>query len=183
MSLFQTNEADQCKARVEYATNRDPTVKFMIEKLEEVRTWASTADANEFTHSYDSNPVLPCQLNISRTLAGRLQSAQELHQSREVHRSGRRRIQAGRWGKQLWNSLLHPMRAYFPLPSAPSITFQTVSGHLQVVVCSNHLPSQEEVKHALVHELLHAYDHCRAADLDWSNCEHHACSEVHSILH
>lgn len=30
----------------------------------------------------------------------------------------------------------------------------------------------------MVHELIHAYDHCRAADLDWTNCEHHACSEV-----
>ncbi|KDD75718.1 M76 peptidase [Helicosporidium sp. ATCC 50920] len=47
-----------------------------------------------------------------------------------------------------------------------------------VVVCHNHLSSGEEVRHALLHELVHAYDHCRAADLDWSRCEHHACSEV-----
>lgn len=49
---------------------------------------------------------------------------------------------------------------------------------LQVVVCSNHVTAQEEINHALTHELIHAYDHCRAADLDWRNCEHHACSEV-----
>ncbi|KAH9548146.1 hypothetical protein CY35_11G074200 [Sphagnum magellanicum] len=36
----------------------------------------------------------------------------------------------------------------------------------------------DEVDVALTHELLHAYDHCRAANLDWTNCEHHACSEV-----
>ena len=30
----------------------------------------------------------------------------------------------------------------------------------------------------VVHELIHAFDHCRAANLDWSNCRHHACSEV-----
>ena len=49
---------------------------------------------------------------------------------------------------------------------------------MQVIICSNHLSSQEEVSHALAHELIHAYDHCRGADLDWRNCEHHACSEV-----
>ncbi len=48
----------------------------------------------------------------------------------------------------------------------------------QVVICHNHLSSQEEVAHALTHELVHAYDHCRGRDLDWTNCEHHACSEV-----
>ena len=45
-------------------------------------------------------------------------------------------------------------------------------------MCYNHLGSQEEVNLALVHELIHAYDHCRGANVDWSNCEHHACSEV-----
>jgi hypothetical protein len=29
----------------------------------------------------------------------------------------------------------------------------------------------------LTHELVHAYDHCRAY-VDWSNCVHHACSEI-----
>jgi inner membrane protease ATP23 len=29
----------------------------------------------------------------------------------------------------------------------------------------------------LTHELVHAYDHCRAY-VDWTNCVHHACSEV-----
>jgi len=47
-----------------------------------------------------------------------------------------------------------------------------------VVICSNHVSTQDEVDVALTHELLHAYDHCRAANLDWSNCKHHACSEI-----
>jgi inner membrane protease ATP23 len=47
-----------------------------------------------------------------------------------------------------------------------------------VVLCHNHLASRGEVAAALAHELLHAYDHCRAADLDWTDCRHHACSEV-----
>lgn len=37
---------------------------------------------------------------------------------------------------------------------------------------------QEEINHALTHELVHAYDHCRAKNLDWTNCQHHACSEI-----
>lgn len=45
-------------------------------------------------------------------------------------------------------------------------------------MCHNHLGSQEEVNLALAHELIHAYDHCRGANVDWTNCEHHACSEV-----
>jgi len=47
-----------------------------------------------------------------------------------------------------------------------------------VILCHNHLGSQEEVNHALTHELIHAYDHCRAKNLDWCNCAHHACSEI-----
>lgn len=47
-----------------------------------------------------------------------------------------------------------------------------------MVICHNHVGSQHEIEVALIHELIHAYDHCRGANLDWSNCEHHACSEV-----
>ena len=47
-----------------------------------------------------------------------------------------------------------------------------------VILCYNHLTSQEEVNHALTHELIHAYDHCTAKNLDWCNCTHHACSEI-----
>lgn len=52
----------------------------------------------------------------------------------------------------------------------------------QVVVCHNHVGGQHQVDVALVHELVHAYDHCRGADLDWSNCDHHACSEVGKLI-
>jgi hypothetical protein len=48
----------------------------------------------------------------------------------------------------------------------------------QVVICHNHLSRQEEIEHALTHELIHAYDHCRASNIDWTNCQHHACSEI-----
>ncbi|KAI7841228.1 hypothetical protein COHA_005065 [Chlorella ohadii] len=51
-----------------------------------------------------------------------------------------------------------------------------------VVICHNHLSSQEEINHALTHELVHAYDHCRASNLDWTNCQHHACSEIRAAM-
>ncbi|KAL0301084.1 UNVERIFIED_CONTAM: Mitochondrial inner membrane protease ATP23 [Sesamum radiatum] len=47
-----------------------------------------------------------------------------------------------------------------------------------IVVCSNHLQLQDEVTQVVIHELIHAYDDCRAANLDWTNCAHHACSEI-----
>ncbi|CAA6659610.1 unnamed protein product [Spirodela intermedia] len=47
-----------------------------------------------------------------------------------------------------------------------------------VVVCSNHLTFQDEVNQVIIHELIHAYDDCRAANLNWTNCAHHACSEI-----
>lgn len=47
-----------------------------------------------------------------------------------------------------------------------------------VVVCQNHVQTQEEVNNLLAHELIHAFDHCRAKDLDWNNCQHHTCSEI-----
>lgn len=46
------------------------------------------------------------------------------------------------------------------------------------MVCSNHMNIQDEVNQVVIHELIHAFDDCRAANLDWANCAHHACSEV-----
>ncbi len=40
--------------------------------------------------------------------------------------------------------------------------------------------SRRDLDEMLVHELVHAYDHCRAKDLKWDSCEAHACSEVTS---
>ncbi|KAL8153819.1 hypothetical protein V2J09_011579 [Rumex salicifolius] len=47
-----------------------------------------------------------------------------------------------------------------------------------IIVCSNHMNMQDEVTQVVIHELIHAYDDCRAANLDWTNCAHHACSEI-----
>lgn len=47
----------------------------------------------------------------------------------------------------------------------------------QIVVCENKIGGKKYVEAAVVHELVHAYDSCRAK-IDWTNCNHHACSEV-----
>ncbi|KAJ0111421.1 hypothetical protein Patl1_02891 [Pistacia atlantica] len=47
-----------------------------------------------------------------------------------------------------------------------------------IKVCSNHMRIQDEVNQVVIHELIHAYDECRAANLNWANCAHHACSEI-----
>ncbi|KAJ4826263.1 hypothetical protein Tsubulata_018657 [Turnera subulata] len=47
-----------------------------------------------------------------------------------------------------------------------------------IVICSNAITFQDEVNQLMTHELIHAYDECRAKNLDWTNCAHHACSEI-----
>ncbi|XP_022741914.1 mitochondrial inner membrane protease atp23-like [Durio zibethinus] len=47
-----------------------------------------------------------------------------------------------------------------------------------IVVCSNYVSLRDEVNQVVIHGLIHAYDECRAANLDWTNCAHHACSEI-----
>jgi mitochondrial inner membrane protease ATP23 len=46
-----------------------------------------------------------------------------------------------------------------------------------IVLCSNHIATQEHASTTLVHEAIHAFDQCRAK-VDWGNCVHHACSEI-----
>eukprot|EP00775_Hariotina_reticulata_P012541 gene12541-12674_t len=47
-----------------------------------------------------------------------------------------------------------------------------------VILCHNKLSTYREVELALAHELIHAYDFCRASNLDLTNCHHHACTEI-----
>ncbi|KAG8383376.1 hypothetical protein BUALT_Bualt04G0006100 [Buddleja alternifolia] len=47
-----------------------------------------------------------------------------------------------------------------------------------IVICSNFLRFQDEVTQTVIHELIHAYDDCRAANLNWRNCAHQACAEI-----
>lgn len=54
----------------------------------------------------------------------------------------------------------------------------------ELELCHNNFQGDAtELKNTIVHELVHAYDECRAKDFDWSNCRHLACSEVRSSAH
>jgi Peptidase M76 family len=51
----------------------------------------------------------------------------------------------------------------------------------ELEICyNNYQGGKDELRNTIVHELIHAYDQCRAKDMDWSNCKHIACSEVSS---
>ncbi|KAM9467651.1 mitochondrial inner membrane protease ATP23 homolog isoform 1-T1 [Clarias gariepinus] len=59
----------------------------------------------------------------------------------------------------------------------------TVSGGFdattsQIVLCQNNIHQQAHMNRVVTHELIHAFDHCRA-HVDWfNNFKHLACSEV-----
>ena len=70
-----------------------------------------------------------------------------------------------------------------PCGGAEMIGHFDTNDDLKVVVCEDILEKyadtlgQRHVDRTIIHELVHAYDHCRAK-VDWLNCYHHACSEV-----
>lgn len=47
-----------------------------------------------------------------------------------------------------------------------------------VNVCSNQMKFQDDVNQVVIHELIHAYDDCRAADMARHDCAHQACTEI-----
>ncbi|KAH6810200.1 Ku70-binding family protein [Perilla frutescens var. frutescens] len=47
-----------------------------------------------------------------------------------------------------------------------------------IYVCCNNIKTQDDVTQLMIHELIHAYDECRAKNLDWKNCYHQACAEI-----
>ncbi|URE27358.1 Peptidase M76 family [Musa troglodytarum] len=49
---------------------------------------------------------------------------------------------------------------------------------LSITICCNHMTFQDEINQVIIHELIHAYDDCRAKNMEWTNCAHHACSEI-----
>lgn len=59
----------------------------------------------------------------------------------------------------------------------------TVSGGFdatssQIVLCQNNIHQQSHMNRVVTHELIHAFDHCRA-NVDWfNNYRHLACSEI-----
>ncbi|CAH2277971.1 mitochondrial inner membrane protease ATP23 homolog [Pelobates cultripes] len=48
----------------------------------------------------------------------------------------------------------------------------------EIVLCQNNIQNQSHMNRVVTHELIHAYDHCRA-HVDWfNNVRHLACSEI-----
>ncbi|XP_020651184.2 mitochondrial inner membrane protease ATP23 homolog isoform X1 [Pogona vitticeps] len=48
----------------------------------------------------------------------------------------------------------------------------------QIVLCQNNIHQQSHMNRVVIHELIHAFDHCRA-QVDWfNNVRHLACSEI-----
>ncbi|KGL72395.1 Mitochondrial inner membrane protease ATP23, partial [Tinamus guttatus] len=48
----------------------------------------------------------------------------------------------------------------------------------QIVLCQNNIRHQSQMNRVVTHELIHAFDHCRA-HVDWfKNVKHLACSEI-----
>ena len=45
------------------------------------------------------------------------------------------------------------------------------------MLCENNIYSQGHMNDTLTHELVHTLDYCRA-ELDWSNLDHLACTEI-----
>jgi inner membrane protease ATP23 len=62
-------------------------------------------------------------------------------------------------------------------PALSGAVHRDEDGYLEVVMCGNRQMSQRAFNIVLTHELVHAYDHCRA-QLDWTDLRHHACTEV-----
>ena len=48
----------------------------------------------------------------------------------------------------------------------------------QIILCENRRLDSETFENTIVHELIHAYDVCRVKSFDWTNCVHHACTEI-----
>jgi inner membrane protease ATP23 len=69
-------------------------------------------------------------------------------------------------------------RAFFHVAKCEGDVHGGFSTEFGVVLCHNRLQHAREVELALAHELVHAYDFCRAKDLDLRDCRHHACTEV-----
>ena len=66
-------------------------------------------------------------------------------------------------------------------PSKKGDWYETETGQkrpAQIALCEGGFPEgQEGVNVTLAHELIHAYDHCRAK-IRWESCVQHACTEV-----
>jgi inner membrane protease ATP23 len=50
-------------------------------------------------------------------------------------------------------------------------------GYSRITLCENRIRDADDVKATMTHELVHAYDHCRA-NIDFNDCAQLACTEI-----
>lgn len=63
-----------------------------------------------------------------------------------------------------------------PCPPTRSGGFSPDHG---IMLCQDRFFNKKHMEDTLVHEMVHAFDHCRF-DVKWDDLRHHACSEVRS---
>ncbi|KAG7527259.1 hypothetical protein FFLO_07111 [Filobasidium floriforme] len=63
-----------------------------------------------------------------------------------------------------------------PCPPTRSGGFSPDHG---ILLCQDRFFSKRHMEDTIVHEMIHAFDHCRF-EVDWGNLRHHACSEIRS---
>ncbi|KAG6518822.1 hypothetical protein ZIOFF_022303 [Zingiber officinale] len=82
------------------------------------------------------------------------------------------------WSTTFINFLMVDHEWHLTVCFVAELMFFTYYAQLMISVCCNHMTFQDEINQVLIHELIHAYDDCRAKNITWSNCAHHACSEI-----
>lgn len=92
----------------------------------------------------------------------------------------------GQWAAAL-TPLLRKWATSSCLPSSKTPLFRrpiesTFARASQIVLCQNNINQQSHMNRVVTHELIHAFDHCRA-HVDWfNNYRHLACSEVNPLV-
>lgn len=141
--------AAECRRRLARALEHSSFVKFMLEKMEEAGcSVARTVDAAQDMKD------------------GRAGGAVSTSATEKDSNAMRTNDQA---------------TSFFSVEYCDGANAKVVGGFRPergVALCHNNLTSQADLENTLTHELIHAYDHCRAKGMDWTNCEHHACTEV-----
>jgi len=154
------------RARLSALLNRPPlkTDTFLASSLEvkPIPTPSKHSDFDFAHKKYDAEYFMACEAFKSKAL-------NENKKARFMLRA------LGRLGCKV-----NPWRFVNCVPCEDKISgafHAAEGGTYEVIMCQNLIASQEQFDSVLTHELIHAYDVCRA-DVDFKNCRHHACTEV-----
>jgi len=147
---FNSFSQEECKRRLSRALEHSSFVKFMLEKMEEAG----------------------CAVERSVDIIDRRSSSSSSSSST---------TSASNETLSTHPSSSSSSSSFFTVEYCDGANSQVVGGFRPeggVALCHNNLTTQTDLEATLTHELIHAYDHCRAKGMDWTNCEHHACTEI-----